>query len=213
MDNEFDDRFEVTLTLDVSPEDAWAALTGKLVEGAEDGTSYWLPGFEAPGKVLEIEPGRVLRVIKDAEPCKGTEIAFQLEADESGTRVTVVQSGFPTWVKKALEDFTLGWDEIVADLAVFLEHGVRARRHTAPWASCGLTTRTTAGGLEVVAVAPGTFGERAGMQAGDLLLKLRGGPMLSRLQLQTMMRACLAGEEIEATWVRGREKMKAIATL
>jgi hypothetical protein len=208
-----DDRFEVQLVLDVSPDDAWKALTEKLVEGKPDGTSYWLPGFEAPGDVIEMEPGRVLRVIKAAEPCKGTEILFELEASESGTRVTVVQSGFPAWVKNALEDFTLGWHEIVADIVVFLEHGVRARRHAAPWASSGMATETTPGGLKVLAVTPGTFAERAGLQSGDLLLKLRGGPMLSRLQLQTMMRACVAGEEIEAVWVRGREKMKAAATL
>ncbi|MEX0782643.1 MAG: PDZ domain-containing protein [Dehalococcoidia bacterium] len=213
MDNQFEDRFEATLVLDVSADDAWAALTGKLVEGAADGTSYWLPGFEAPGDVLELDAGRLLRVRKAAEPCKGTEILFQLEASETGTRVTVVQSGFPAWVKAALEDFTLGWHEILADIVVFLEHGVRARRHAAPWASTGLATRTTPGGLAVVAVSPGSFGERAGIEAGDLLLKLRGGPMLSRLQLQTMMRACAAGEEIEAIWVRGRERMKATAAL
>ncbi len=189
---------------------AWTALTGKPVEG--EGTGYWLPGFEAPGDVLELDPGRLLRVRKAAEPCKGTEILFQLEASESDTKVTVVQSGFPAWVQAALEDFTMGWHEILADIVVFFEHGVRARRHAAPWASSGMATRTTAGGLEVLALSPGSFAERA-TQQGDLLLKLRGGPMLSRLQLQTMMRACAAGEEIEATWVRGRGKMKATAAL
>jgi hypothetical protein len=208
---EFDDRFEVVLELDTSAEDAWAALTSKRREGVE--SSYWLPGFEAPGDVLEIDPGRLLRVRKAAEPCKGTEIAFLVEAAESGARVTVVQSGFPAWVKQALEEFTFGWEEIVADIAVYLEHGVRARRHVAPWAGSGLVTKTVRGGLEVVAVQPGSFGERAGVQRGDLLLTLGGAPMLTRLQLSTMMRACRAGDEVEAVWARGRELMKATATL
>ena len=208
---EFDDRFEVVLEVDVSPEEAWAALTAKRADGAED--SYWLPGFEAPGDILEVDPGRLLRVRKAAEPCKGTEIAFLVEASGSGARVTVVQSGFPAWVKRALEDFTFGWDEIVADLAVYLKHGVRAKRHVAPWAGSGLFTKTVQGGLKVVAVEPGSFGERAGMQRGDLLIKLGGAPMITRLQLSTMMRACRAGEEVEAVWARGRELMKATAAL
>jgi S1-C subfamily serine protease len=125
----------------------------------------------------------------------------------------VVQSGFPAWVKQALEDFTLGWEEIVADLAVYLKHGVRAGRHMASWASSGLVTKTVQGGLKVVAVAPGSFGERAGMQRGDLLITLGGAPMLNRLQHSTMMRACREGDEVEAVWARGRELMRATAIL
>jgi S1-C subfamily serine protease len=76
-----------------------------------------------------------------------------------------------------------------------------------------MVTRTRTGGLQVLSVTPGSYAARVGLEEGDLLLKLRNAPMLSRRQLATMMRSCATGEEIEAVWVRGREKMTAAAIL
>jgi hypothetical protein len=212
-----DDRFEATFGVEVSPDDAWAALTGAVPTGPgalEPAPGRkWMPAFEAYGEVLEIVPGRVLRVRKETQPCKDTEIAVILEATETGTQVTVVQSGFGAFFEAALEALTIGWEEIVADLALFLERGVRAARHLSPWAAIGCDVSRAAPGLVVGRAYPSGFAERAGLQSGDILVRVGGAPVSNRRQLETLLRLFRTGEDLEVTFVRGRELCTARAAL
>ena len=128
-----------------------------------------------------------------------------LESVDNGTRILVVQSGFPAWVKESLESFSIGGDQIIADLILFLERGVEISRHSMPWAFIGCTAREVATGLEVTAVMPGFSAERIGLVCGDLLMTLGGAPVFTQLCLQAICRVLRPGEEIHATWVRGDE--------
>lgn len=203
------DRFEAELEVEQSPEQVWQSLA---VLKKEDGR-WFMPGWESPATELEAVEPRLLRVNKDIEPCKDTEIAIELESTEKGTRVLVVQSGFPAWVKHSLESFTIGGNQIVADLLLYLERGVQAGRHWMPWAFGGFTVREVETGLEVVAPVPGCFGERVGLEPGDLLISLGGAPLFSHLELQALLRVFRTGQELEATWVRGRELQRGTAVL
>lgn len=209
-----EDRFEAELVVEQPREEVWRSL-----ERESDGQPLWLlawprfPGFETTARVIEVEAPRRVRAVKESEPCKGTEIAVMLEAVESGTKVLVVQSGFPAFVKDALESFEIGGSQIVADLALYLERGVTLSRHSRPWAFAGFTTREVAGGLEVVAAMPGSFGDRVGLEPGDLLVSLGGAPVFTQIGLQAMLRVFPSGQDLEAEWVRGREVQNRTAVL
>ena len=217
------DGFEATFVVELAPDEVWEQIARRQVEMKEQGATaeeYVLPGFPSlvpdvmPGarcSVLEVEPGRLLRVRKAVDPCAGTEIAVTLEAADTGTRVTIVQSGFGPWLDKVRDIFGTHWNQIVADFRLYLERGL-----TVPgtiWgASLGAPTRQTPVGLEIIAVNQGEFGERAGMQRGDLLITLRGIRVHDTQQMWTILALTEKGSSAEASWARGRELMKAQAT-
>lgn len=216
------DGFEATFVVDLAPDEVWEALTRRTTGGPSDSEGdlrYVLPGFPsfpplavagASCTPLEIEPGRLLRVRKEHEPCAGTEIAVTLEQAKTGTRVTVVQSGFGPWLDRLRDTFNAHWLQIVADFRLFLERGLTVPG-TVWGASLGAQTRQTPVGLEIVAVEADGFGERAGLEAGDLLLSLRGIRIHDTQQLWTVLALSEMEGEAEVTWARGRTAMCARA--
>lgn len=217
------DGFEATFVVDLMPDEVWDALTRRTAPGDSDGAGevhYVLPGFPSFTSLpaegarctpVEIDAGRLLRVRKDHEPCAGTEIAVRLEQAETGTRVTVVQSGFGPWLDRVRDTFHTHWLQIVADLRLYLERGLTVPG-TAWGVSLGAQTRHTPVGLEVLAVDPGGFGESAGLQPGDLLLTLRGIRVHDTQQLWTVLALSEIGSSADVTWARGRERMRGKAT-
>ena len=216
------DDFEATFVVELDAEAVWEALTERTVPGETPGeVHYVLPGFPSleplpvPGArctALEVEPGRLLRVRKDHHPCAGTEIAVRLEQAETGTRVTVVQSGFGSFLDIAGRDtvFTHG-AQIARDLHLYL-----ARRLTVPgtrWgAQLGANLHQTPVGLEVDSLHPGGFAEAAGLAPGDLLLTLRGIRLHDLQQLWTVLALTEPGGEAKISWARGTSQMDAKAS-
>jgi len=199
-------------------EDDIRAVWNRLQEqGAEE--ARWLsafprfPGFDATAELIETIEPKLVRARKVAEPCRGTEIAISLESVETGTRVLVVQSGFPAYVKDALESFRIGGDQIIADLALFLSRGVCLSRHRRAWGTAGVMVRDVETGIEVVAASPGAWGERVGLAGGDLLVALNGAPIFNQYEFSAMQRLLGQGASLEAQWVRGSEVMTSTAEL
>lgn len=217
------DGFETTFVVDLAIDEVWEALTSRTVDGEPDAdpeVHYVLPGFPsftsldvagASCTPVEIEVGRLLRVRKEHEPCAGTEIAVRLEATETGTRVTVVQSGFGPWLDRVRDSFHTHWVQIVADFRLFIERGLTVPG-TAWGASLGAQTRHTPVGLEIVAVDSGGFSESAGLRPGDLVLTLRGIRLHDTQQLWTVLALTEIGSSADVTWARGREPMRGKAT-
>lgn len=217
-----EDGFEATFVVDLSAEEAWQAITRTVLgsTSSEEGAQRVVPGFpgigdHGPGALcteLEVQPGRLLRLRKEHEPCAGTEIAVVLEAADTGTRITIVQSGFGSWLKDVRDTFETHWHQIVADFRLHMERGI-----TVPgtiWeVSLGATTKETPTGLEIVDVSPEGFSQRADMTQGDLLLTLRGVRVHDTQQLWTVLALSSSGDEAQATWARGRECMGATAAL
>lgn len=115
--------FETTFEVRAAPEEAWQALVdaqpGRVERGAEP-PQWWLPGFDGTGVELECEPPGRLTLRKDAMPCLDTTIAITFEHVASGTRITVVQSGFDEgFVEQAGEHFWTHADLIAAGIEAF----------------------------------------------------------------------------------------------
>jgi len=216
------DEFKATFVVELTTDAVWEALTERTVDGDEPGElHYVLPGFPslvplgvagASCTPLEVEPGSLLRLRKDHEPCAGTEIAVRLEQAESGTRITVVQSGFGAFLDMLGKDAVFGHGhQIMADLRLYLE-----RRLTVPgtrWgAYLGASTHQTPIGLEVVSVDTGGVAEATGLHAGDLLLTLRGIRLHDLQQLWTVLALTEAGTSAAVTWARGNVAMDGTAT-
>jgi hypothetical protein len=214
------DDFEATFVVELAPREVWEAITQRVIE-ADGAPHYVLPGFpslpplDIPGASctpIEIEEGRLLRVRKDHQPCAGTEIAVRLEQAGTGTRVTVVQSGFGPFLDFVGRDTVFGHgQQMVNDLRLYIERGVTAPG-TAWGRFLGATPKQTPLGLEIEAIQPGAFAERAGLRVGDLLLTLRGIRIHDLQQLWTVLALTDVGANSEVSWVRGRELMGGKAT-
>jgi hypothetical protein len=203
-----DDRFEATFVVSTTPGDTWEVLA----RGRRGDGRWWLPGFVTTAEVCGVDEGKQLHTRKTEQPCAGTEILVTLEASGTGTKVTIVQSGFGAFFEQALDALTIGWSHIVADFLVYLERGIDGGRHARPWAMLGCNVHETEGGLVADSVWGG-FAQAAGIEAGDLLLTVAGAPVLTRRELETVMRVVPAGTPIEATWAHGRELARATAPL
>lgn len=214
------DAFEATFVVELAPKEVWEALVERTVEDGGE-VHYVLPGFPsfppldvpgASGSLVEMEVGHLLRFRKDHAPCAGTEISVRLEQEETGTRVTIVQSGFGSFFDDAGRDtvFTHG-AQIVADLRLYLERGITVPG-TAWGVDLGARARHTPVGLEIDAVRPGGFAASAGLRPGDLLLTIRGIRLHDIQQLWTVLALTEAGSRQPATWARGRDVMAGAAS-
>jgi hypothetical protein len=200
------DHFEATFVLSIDRDTAWKRLTEHPVESTGGATGYWVPGFDASVTTTDEQPGRVLRGTKDDEPCAGTDIVVTLEADATGTRITVVQSGFGDWLAARYEWMAIGWRHIVADLQAYLATGVHARRHLRPWGDLGANVSVANGGLLVAQVRDGALAAALGLRTGDLLVSLAGAPVSSLDDLVTVLRVIGSGDsDVEAEWIREGE--------
>lgn len=210
-------EFRTSFELSSAPTEVWEALVALQSEAGNlqvEPHRWWLPGFAGTGTEIDVDPGRQLVVSKDDWPCAGTTIALTIEHVESGSRISVVQSGFDEgWVARAGESFWIIADLIAADLRLFFETGVLGGRHARPWVPLGCEVRTARGGVEVVDVAIGTWAERAGLRPGDLLVTLGGAPLLDARDAVTVQRIVEVGTDLSTTWARDGKLHEATATV
>ena len=189
------DRFEATFVLRVDRATAWTRLT--------DHADAWLPGFDSTTTRIEVDEGARLHVTKDEEPCAGTDVVVTLTDVGTGTRITVVQSGFGDRLPAPYEIMAVGWRHIVADLETYLTTGAHAARHLRPWGDLGAVAIPDAGGMRISDVRAATLAARLGLEDDDLLVVLGGAPVSSHDELVTVLRV-LDGRQgpVEAEWVR-----------
>jgi hypothetical protein len=213
-----DDGFEVTFVVSTSREQAWSWLTEArpAFEGLaepRDG-QWWIPAVEAPGDELEVEAGKKLRVRKAVQPCKGTEIVIVMEDEQSGTRITFVQTGFGAGFDAQRPWLTAGWHAIRHDLVVFFSRGASIGRHASLWSSIGCDVREEDEGLVVASIVPGGFADQSGLQAGDLILQLAGAPIVNIRELSVLVRGPLrTGAETKVRYLRGAEVLSGSGTI
>jgi membrane-associated protease RseP (regulator of RpoE activity) len=187
-----DDGFEATFVVGLPRAEAWARL--EQAEPVESGIGtpregqWWIPGVEGPIDVEEVVPGERVKGTKALQPCKGTSIVVTLEDDETGTRITFVQSGFGPDFPTNRPWLEAGWWAIRADLYAYFATGVSLGRHLRPWAGLGCEVQETPGGLVVTSVPASGPAADLGLQKGDLLVTIGGSPVLTTRDLAIVSR-------------------------
>ena len=206
-----DIRTETTFDVASTPAEAWKALE-ELRARAAGPDEWWLPGFECRGAEVEVEHGQRLTVRKLDQPCADTIIALTFEHHDTGSRIRVVQSGFDdAFVEMAGDAFWIHGEHIFADLHLFFETGVIARRAWRPWAPLGVGVGVEPFGVRVTIVAAGSWADRLGLRSDDVLLTVAGAPLYTARELGVVERIVHAGHDVAATWVRDGEYIEASA--
>jgi hypothetical protein len=209
-----DDGFEATFVVSVPRAVAWQRLASAqpadaTLTPAAPG-QWWIPAIEAPADEREVVPETLLRAEKVTEPCRGTEIVITMEDAATGTRITIVQTGFGEGITEQRPWLAAGWSAILADLVVFFEHGVALGRHLTWWWTLGCGVIETAEGLKISDVNADGFAARAGMRRGDVIVTLAGAPVLNVRDLSILLRGPLhTGVETDVTYLRGTEVCRA----
>ena len=138
------DRIQRSIVVEATPEKVWAALT------TEDGIKGWFgdiveidlkPGGEAVFGWSDFESSSqaVIEVVEphtrfayrwaaqdtSVEEGPASLVEFLIDVDETGTRITVVETGFASFPEDTrdyhFEENTKGWKSEMDDLAAYLE--------------------------------------------------------------------------------------------
>jgi uncharacterized protein YndB with AHSA1/START domain len=209
--------YERTIVVAAPVGKAWEAFVDDREREAWMGVGRPDDVFEASEvKIGSVERNRLVSWSQCQAGLSGWyETAARFEEVAGGTRITVVRSGFgetEDWAHYA-ESTSHGWDEMLADLALYLETGVRGARHFPFRSGIGATTLGSAAGLRVTHVVPGGFADHAGLRTGDVLVRLSGATILGIADVAVLVREHAPGTELEVEYVRGGEVLRGRAGL
>jgi hypothetical protein len=141
--------------------------------------------------VLEAVDGKLLRWSQERDDLPElVEFTVVFESTEHGSRIHVTRCGFGEGDDADIfnEANSLGWLHGIMDLIAYIETGNLLHRHydgCVP-AATGMMYRETDAGLRVHRVEPGTFADEAGLQSGDLLVRIAGVPVFQRGDVWTI---------------------------
>jgi hypothetical protein len=211
--------YERTLAIPVSLSRAWSLF----VDPSE--TSAWLLPFEKKSDgesetTIEGQPPVKLVVEKfDAPKLLMTRMSggnipgstvmtakFSETKDESRVQLTHQGFGDPSKWEVFGTSFSRGWDEAICDLIVYVRTGVKMARHIDDRrASIAAWPLRREWGIELAEVFPGGFADQTGMKRGDILLKLDKAAIYDVADIWTFTRSRPAGDQVEATFIHGRD--------
>jgi uncharacterized protein YndB with AHSA1/START domain len=211
--------FERTFSLTVPVERAWRAFTDpqelevwftEKFDGDEDEQTWAAesPGGRVGFEVTEfVENERLGYRQWAADPETGIDVTVVFESVEGGTKITMTQAGFGSGSILASDQVRRGMDETLADLVLYLEHGVRFARHRDVTArsSLGATFVEVPGAVAIDEVAPRSFADAAGLRSGDLLLQLGHSTVFDLSDVAFFLRDHAEGDHVDVVYARGGE--------
>jgi hypothetical protein len=157
-------------------------------------------------EVLESVPEQVLRW-SETEGDDRVEMTATFTATETGSRITLTRSGFGEGDEWAMRHTArlLGWEQSMHDFAVFVETGAFIERCLRVKSAPGMTLTEVAGGLRVLAVRPNEFAAKAGVEVGDLIVRMAGAAVFDRSDIWLFQALLEPGTETSVDYVRGGE--------
>jgi uncharacterized protein YndB with AHSA1/START domain len=219
-------KYERTFSVSVPVERAWRAFTDpadleqwfttSFDEGDDGRSTAASPGGPVGFEVVEADPRARLRYRQwGATPERGIDVTIVFESDESGTKITMTQSGFGGETIFESDEVHNGMDETLADLVLYLDYGIAVPRHRdmATNASLGAVLRAHAAGPLVGAVNADGFAGDAGLQPGDLLVQLGRAPMFRIADVACFLRLHEVGDDVEVGFVRNGAVHRSHASL
>jgi uncharacterized protein YndB with AHSA1/START domain len=210
--------YERTFAVSVPVERAWRAFTdpkelevwfAKSFDAADpDEFSAAGPGGQVGFELLEAVPEEKLRYKQwAATPDAGIDVTVTFEAVAGGTRITMTQAGFGAPSVFTSDTVHQGMDETLADLVLYLEHGVRFPRHRDLQGTSMVLAdlHSVPGAVRLGTVPPESGAAGAGLQAGDLVLQLGDGAVFGLSDVAFFCREHDAGQEVDIVWARAGE--------
>ena len=207
------DNVEISMVLPASPAQVWQAFVDSELRSQWEACSYtieprqggryrWeIPGHGGEGVIEAFEPEKLL-VQYDASGTHGeSRQSFRFsEYTPGNTRLELVHEGLPG--PDHVSSVTLGWQQALADLVVWLRYGVCADRFGRAMQHLGFYPLEQPEGLVINQLEPEGVATVAGLQVGDLLLAVDGVPIFSRPELWVCMRAAKPGDRLALEYVR-----------
>jgi uncharacterized protein YndB with AHSA1/START domain len=134
---------------------------------------------------------------------------------DTGTRLTLTRSGFgegEEWAS-GQAGVVLGWEQALHDLGVYIESGIVMRR-LHDWRSAfGMTLLEVPGGFRVGSMRANAFGSQAGLEPGDLVVRIAGVPVYTRSDEWLLQRMLNPGDEVDIEYVREGEVLNGRAPM
>jgi uncharacterized protein YndB with AHSA1/START domain len=214
MSTEWHRKFEISVPV----ERVWSAVTnpdelGVLMSPPENPVTVQ-PQSTALSRinVLQATENELLRwSMENEEKEVVAEFTMVFESTETGSRISVTRFGFGEDEESDIfsEAHTLSWSQAMRDLVLYLETGHIARRH---YNGCfrsamGVMYKETDFGPEVRGVDPGSFGEQAGLERGDRIVRLADNAVFNRADIWQQIGMREPGSEITVEFIRDRELM------
>jgi uncharacterized protein YndB with AHSA1/START domain len=187
---------------------------------------WWSSGYHATGDFTKVVPGERISFTWQGkgEPAP-TRVRVALRPDDEGTVVELVHKGIgggKKWAGAAAA-IQRGWETGLENLRSVLEtgHDLRFTRRPmlgilpdalTPEAAARLGVPTDKGIL-LGGVVEGMGAAAAGLQQGDVIVRIGKGKTRDGAGLQAALQGHRAGDEVEVVYYRGAEKAKATMTL
>jgi uncharacterized protein YndB with AHSA1/START domain len=186
----------------------------------------WEGGYLASGRFIELDPPRRAAFTWQGTGEPGeTAVAFTVEPEAGGTRVTVVHTGFgpgAEWDAHVAAS-EKGWDGGLDNLKSILETGIDLRTARRPFmgilfdvlnadraAKEGIAVNE---GVYINDTVEGSGARAAGLVKGDVIVSLAGVATPGYHELGPILSSHQAGDTIEAVVVHGQERRTIPLTL
>lgn len=177
----------------------------------------WVPeNYYVIGEFTTLQPDSLIAFTwrGRGEPAT-TQVQVSLTPSDEGVQVTLTHSGLgdgETWqgTRIAMQD---GWQRALANLKKVLETGLDDRIYSRPFLGIYLAGAVSAdeaaalqlpisGGIRISGAAADTGAAGAGLQAGDILLRLAGVDLVDFAALRQALSAQRAGDIIDVVYFR-----------
>lgn len=184
---------------------------------------WWNSAYYASGEYTVLLPGERIEFTWHGRNEPGlTQVSVSLKPIEDGnTQIILTHSGMGSgkvW-RNTTREFSRGWKKSLENLRSVMESGIDLRFANRPMiglsgveevdaAKAESLSLAVSEGILITGVVDGLGAQAAGLQKGDVLVRLGGKKINTYASLVKVMQPHQAGDTLKATFYRGEEKNK-----